>query len=105
MSDLTNNFLVEFHDHETRHVYADELLNTFIATQIKVLREEREWTQSSLAERAGMRQERISVLEDINYESWSVKTLKRLAKAFDVRLSIKFETFGSFLKDFDEFQR
>ena len=105
MSELTDRFKEEFKDKETRHIYADDFLNTYIATQLKVLREDREWTQKQLAEEAGMRQERISVLEDVNYESWSVKTLKRLAQAFDLRLSIKFETFGSFLKDFDEFSR
>src|SRR5689334_15214852 len=103
MSELTDRFKEEFKDKETRHIYADDFLNTYIATQLKVLREDREWTQKQLAEEAGMRQERISVLEDVNYESWSVKTLKRLAQAFDLRLSIKFETFGSFLKDFDDF--
>jgi transcriptional regulator with XRE-family HTH domain len=105
MSELTDRLRVEFRDEETRHIYADDFLNTYIASQLKVLREDREWTQRFLAERAGMRQERISVLEDVNYESWSVKTLKRLARAFDVRLSIKFETFGSFLAEFDQFTR
>lgn len=105
MSDLTKNFIVEFQDKETRHIYADDFLNTYIATQLKVLREDRGWTQSRVAEESGMKQERISVLEDVNYESWSLKTLKRLAKAFDLRLSVKFETFGSFLRDFDNFSR
>lgn len=103
MSELTERLRVEFRDEETRHIYADDFLNTYIASQLKVLREDREWTQRFLAERAGMRQERISVLEDVNYEAWSVKTLKRLAQAFDLRLSIKFESFGSFLTDFDQF--
>ncbi|MDX6444884.1 MAG: hypothetical protein QOH71_1958 [Blastocatellia bacterium] len=105
MSELTKNLREEFKDKETRHIYAEDFLNTLIATQLKVLREDHEWTQTQLAQEAGMQQERISVLENINYESWSVKTLKRLAKALDVRLSIKFESFGSFLKDFDSFNR
>src|SRR5947209_1065158 len=105
MSELTNKFRTEFRDEETRHIYAEDLLNTYIATQIKVLREQREWSQQVLAERAGMRQERISVLEDVDYEAWSVRTLKRLARAFDLRLSIKFESFGSFLTEFDQFNR
>ncbi len=105
MSELTDKFRMEFRDEETRHIYADDFLNTYIASQLKVLREDHGWTQQRLAERAGMRQERISVLEDVNYESWSVRTLKRLAKAFDLRLSIKFESFGSFLREFDEFSR
>jgi transcriptional regulator with XRE-family HTH domain len=70
-----------------------------------VLREDREWTQSKLADESGMKQERISVLEDVDYESWTIKTLKRFARAFDLRLSIKFESFGSFLTDYDEFSR
>ncbi len=105
MSELTNRLRVEFRDEETRHIYAEDFLNTYIATQLKVLREDRNWTQRQLAERAGMRQERISVLEDVNYEAWSVRTLKRLAKAFDLRLSIKFESFASFLTEFDHFRR
>ncbi|HET6977214.1 MAG TPA: helix-turn-helix transcriptional regulator [Pyrinomonadaceae bacterium] len=105
MSELTNRLRVEFRDEETRHIYADDFLNTYIASQLKVLREDRNWTQRQLAERAGMRQERISVLEDVNYEAWSVRTLKRLAQAFDLRLSIKFESFGSFLTEFDQFRR
>lgn len=103
MSELTEKFRTEFRDEETRHIYADDFLNTYIASQLKVLREERGMTQQALAERAGMRQERISVLEDVNYEAWSVRTLKRLAVAFDLRLSIKFESFGSFLREFEEF--
>jgi transcriptional regulator with XRE-family HTH domain len=105
MSELSDNWITEFQDKETRHIYADNFLNTWIATQLKVLREQREWTQSQLAEEAGMKQERISLLEDVNYESWTIKTLKRFARAFDVRLSIKFESFGSLLRDYEEFSR
>src|ERR1700730_9613642 len=105
MSDLTENFLTEFQDKETRHIYADDLLNTYLATQLKVLREEKGWTQERLAEEVGMKQERISVLEDVNYEAWTAKTLRRLAHAFDLRLSIKFETFGSFIRDFENLDR
>lgn len=105
MSELTENLRKEFQDHETRHIYAEDFLNTYIATQIKVLREQAGWTQSELAERAGMKQERISVLEDVNYSSWTATVLKRLAKAFEMRLSIKIESFGSFLDDFEHFSR
>jgi transcriptional regulator with XRE-family HTH domain len=105
MNELTKKWITEFQDKETRHIYADNFLNTWIATQLKVLREDREWTQSKLADESGMKQERISVLEDVDYESWTIKTLKRFARAFDLRLSIKFESFGSFLTDYDEFSR
>ncbi len=105
MSELTEKFKEEFKDKETRHIYADDFLNTYIATQIKVLREEAGLTQAELAEKAGMKQERISVLEDVNYSSWTANVLKRLAKAFDMRLSIKIESFGSYLKEFESFNR
>jgi transcriptional regulator with XRE-family HTH domain len=105
MNELTKNWIREFQDKETRHIYAENFLNTQIATQLKVLREDREWTQQRLAQETGMKQERISVLEDVNYESWTIKTLKRFAWAYDLVLSIKFENFGTFLKDYDSFSR
>jgi len=105
MNELIENLRMEFHDEETRHIYAEDLLNSYIATQIKVLREKEGWTQSELAERAGMKQERISVLEDVNYSSWTASVLKRIAKAYDLRLSIKFESFGSYMDEFENFNR
>jgi predicted XRE-type DNA-binding protein len=72
MSDLRSNLQQDFHDKDFRHVYADESLNTYIATQIKVLREQQELTQKDLAILTGMAQPRIAVLEDVNYSSWSI---------------------------------
>lgn len=105
MSELRGSLREEFHDKEYRHAYADESLNTYIATQIKVLREQRELTQKQLADLAGMAQPRIAVLEDINYSSWSINTLRRLAEAFDVRLSVKFETFSSLIPEIETFSK
>ena len=90
---------------EYRHGYADEFLNESIATQIKVLREQRGWTQEQLAEEAKMKQSRISVLENVNYEARSISTLKRLAEAFDLTLRVSFESFGSRLVDIERFSR
>jgi transcriptional regulator with XRE-family HTH domain len=101
MSELTENIREELKDKETRFIYDDDLLNTYIATQIRTLREQRDWTQQRLAEEAGMKQERISVLEDVNYSSWTAKVLRRLAEAFDLRLTIKFEEFNTYFKDFE----
>ena len=99
------NLLEDFHDPDFREVYADEFLNAKIATQIKVLREQRGMTQAQLAELAEMKQERISVLEDVNYESWTLNVLRRLAKAFDLRISVEFKDFGSFFEEFATFGR
>ena len=46
----------DFADPEYAYAYADGFLDSYIATQIKVLRENREWTQARLALEAGMRQ-------------------------------------------------
>jgi transcriptional regulator with XRE-family HTH domain len=99
MSELRNNLRAEFHEKEYRHAYADESLNVYIATQIKVLREQRTLTQKQLADLAGMAQPRIAVLEDVNYSSWSINTLRRLAEAFDLRLTVSFENFSSLVNE------
>jgi len=95
----------KFEDREYRASYAESFLDTSIATQIRVLREQRELTQAELAELAGMKQSRISALEDANYSRWSIATLKRLARAFDVPLNVGFGTFGGLLADIDGFNR
>ncbi len=105
LNEITSSYLEEFQDKETRHIYVDEFLNAKIATQIKALREQRGWTQGELAERAGMKQERISVLEDVNYSAWTLNILRRLAEAFDLRINLTFEDFGSFLQEFAGFNR
>ena len=105
MSELMETLRAEFQDEEYRHSYAEECLNTMIATQIKVLREQRKMTQEALAEKTGMKQPRLSVMEDANYSSWSINTLKRLARAFDVALAVKFEAFSDVILDFESLSR
>jgi transcriptional regulator with XRE-family HTH domain len=105
MSELRHSLREEFQNKDYRLSYADESLSTYIATQIKVLREQRNWTQQELANFSGMAQPRIALLEDINYSSWSISTLKRLAQAFDLRLSVKFETFSSLIPEIETFSR
>lgn len=52
-----------------------------------------------------MKQSRISALEDADYSKWSIGTLKRLARAFDVPLNVTFGTFGGLLIDISRFSR
>ncbi len=99
MTELIDRLREEFQDKEYRHAYADEFLNSWIATQVKVLREQRGWTQEELASEVGMKQSRISLLENVHYSAWSLNTLKRLAQAFDTILKVSFETFGTRLTD------
>ena len=71
----------------------DRTLSILLALKkrIKELRKEKGWTQAELGERAGgMKQERISALENVDYDAWTVKTLRKLAKAFDTGLQVSF---------------
>jgi len=98
-SDIRKELLTDFLDKDYAHGYIDEFLNTEIATQIRVLREEQKLTQNELAVLAGMKQERISVLEDVYYDGWTIKILKKLAEALDVTLKVSFESFTDRIKD------
>lgn len=98
MNVLTENLKLELKDPEYRAAYAESFLDLWIATQIRALREQRGLSQAALAEKAEMKQTAISRLEDINH-SPSINTLKRLARAFGLYLSVKFEPFGNLLED------
>lgn len=95
MKELVETLSREFNNKEYAHSYMEEISNISLATQIKVLREQRGWTQEELADKSGMKQERISKIEDINYGSWTAKTLRKLAEAFDVNINISFEKFST----------
>ena len=99
MSDLVEKLKIGFQDSDYRHAYCDEFLNSFIATQIKILREQRGWTQEKLATFASLHQSQISEMEDVSYSSWTLNTLRKLAEAFDLTLSFSFEEFGKRIKD------
>jgi transcriptional regulator with XRE-family HTH domain len=79
---------------EYRDSYVAAHISNTVASQIFMLREARGWTQKELAQKAGMKQSRISALEDPNYENIEVGTLKRLASAFDVALTARFIPFS-----------
>lgn len=95
----------ELGDEEYRDVFFMDVVNGFIASQIKANREGRGWTQKELGERVEMKQSRISVLEDVNYESWSLRTLRRIAKAFGLVLSVRFVSVGAALKEYASFSK
>jgi transcriptional regulator with XRE-family HTH domain len=77
-----------------RDAYVAAHISNTVASQILMLREAKGWTQTQLAEKSGMRQSRISALEDPNYENVEAATLRRLASAFDVALTIRFIPFS-----------
>jgi transcriptional regulator with XRE-family HTH domain len=80
-----------------RDSYVSAHISNTVAAQISSMREDREWTQSQLAEKTGMKQSRISTLEDPNYENVEIATLKRIASAFEVALTIRFVPFSELM--------
>jgi len=95
----------EFKDQEYREAYAEDFLNTSIAAQLQVIREQRELTQAQLAEKVGTQQAGISRLENVNYSAWKIETLKKLAFALGCRLKVSIETFGSLIDEVTNFSR
>jgi transcriptional regulator with XRE-family HTH domain len=81
---------------EHRDAFVSAYVDQTIPFQIRALRlsKQRNWTQEQLATEAGMKQERISALENPNYGQFSLKTLKQLASAFGVALIVRFASFG-----------
>jgi transcriptional regulator with XRE-family HTH domain len=99
MDDERSFLIGELADKQAREQYASELLDSHIALQIKTLRQQRGWSQAELAERAGKFQSQISSMEQIDFSSWKISTLRQLANAFDLALVVRFESFGRFLDE------
>jgi len=102
---LRQRLRIDLTDKDYRHAYADEHLNLSIGTQIKVIREQQGMTQADLADRIGTKQAGVSRLESANYASWSIAALRRLAEAFDLRLRVSFEEFGTLWEEVHYFSR
>jgi len=79
---------------EEREALVESQIFVGIPMQLHSMRRREGWSQKELADRAGDHQGRISLLENIGYESYTVKTLIRIAAAFDVALIVKFAPFS-----------
>lgn len=95
MGVIADELREELTDVEFSEGYAESFLDSYIATQIKVLREDRGLTQCQLAVLAETSQTAISRVENVNYSGWTIGTLKKLARAFEVRLKVSFEEYGT----------
>src|SRR5713101_231329 len=105
MADIGEILRHDLRNREFSEGYAESFLDTYVATQIKVLREQRGLTQKRLADELQTSQGVISRIEGADYASWNVKTLKKIARVYNVRLHISFETYGSLIGDVKRFSR
>jgi len=92
--------LSKLRDPEYRRAFSSAQARRTISAQIKKLRSSagRDWTQKELGERAGMKQNAIARLENPSYGEYSVRTLQRIADAFDVGLVVKFAPFSEVIE-------
>jgi transcriptional regulator with XRE-family HTH domain len=78
---------------DARSRFIESNLSKYLAYQIRAMREQKDWNQMDLGGRVGMNQNAISRLENPFYGKHTLTTLKRLAKAFDVALVVRFAPF------------
>lgn len=96
---------VEFSNKEYRESYAEGFLDTWISTQIQVLRQSRGMTQADLAAACGTKQSGIARVENANYQKVNLNLLRRIASSLDVRLKVSFETYGTLIEEALRFSR
>lgn len=84
-----------FANRRYREAFVEAHLSSTIAAQIQTMRQDRNLTQSELAGISGMKQSRISLLEDPENTSLSISTLRRLAAAFNVALIVRFVPYSA----------
>ena len=80
----------ELQDPAFRKAYEEEEIFANLAIQIAKLREEKSLSQKELASLLHTSQQMVSRLEDPHNGSFSLKTLLRLARAFNKKLSVQF---------------
>jgi transcriptional regulator with XRE-family HTH domain len=80
-------------DKEYRHGFVNAQIEIDLPFQIRALRKQRELTQPQLADLTGMKQSRISKMEKPGAAHFTLETLRRLAKALDVALLVRFAPF------------
>lgn len=84
---------------EYRHAYMQSAIEQGIAWQIKINRERRSMSQSTLAEAIGSKQSAISRAEDPSYGRHSLDTLVKIANTFDCALQVKFVPYSKLARD------
>jgi transcriptional regulator with XRE-family HTH domain len=105
MADIDEQLQQDLRDPEFSEGYAESFLDTYVSTQLKVLREQRHLTQKEVARKLETSQNVISRSENADYASWNINTLKKFARLYEVRLHISFETYGSLIGEMKRFGR
>jgi transcriptional regulator with XRE-family HTH domain len=84
-------------DRDFRNEYMMDQVRTYIAFQIRALREQRRWNQGDLARESGKTQSVISRLEDPDYGKLSLQTCLEIAVAYDLPLLVQITEWDDWL--------
>ena len=82
---------------DMREAYLAAQTRTRIANQIRVIRQQRGWSQEEFAKAVEKPQSNVSRLESRDYGSFTLKTLLEIASTFDVGLIVEFVPYEDFL--------
>lgn len=81
-----------------RDGYVSAHVRSWVANQIRVLRKERNLSQSDFAAKLGKPQSVVSRMEDPSYGKLTIQSLLAVASACDVALEVRFVSFPDFLQ-------
>ena len=81
-----------------RETFVAAAIKGMLPKQIKVLRKQRDWSQSELAKTAGLTQGVVSRAEDPGYGNLTINSLLRIAAGFDCVFVGRFVTFSEFTR-------
>ena len=86
----TEKLISKLSERDYRHAYMMEGVKTWIARQVRTLREQRHWSQDDLGRETRKPQSAISRVEDPDYGKLTLQTLFDLAQAYDLPLLVQF---------------
>lgn len=88
----------DLHGKDFRDAHLEASLAWAIRTQVRLIREDRGWTQRELAEKSGVSYAAINRLENLSVPfSVNIGTLLDIAEAFDCALVVRFESWSNYL--------
>jgi len=93
----SEKFVSKLSERDYRHAYMMEGVKTWIARQVRALREQRGWSQDDLGRETEKPQSAISRVEDPDYGKLTLQTLFDLARAYDVPLLVQFVEWSDWL--------
>lgn len=92
----------DLNNKEYRDAFVRSSVFSWIAFQIRELREQRELSQMDLANLSGKKQSVISRIETSSQNGMNLSTLFEVASALDIALLVKFVPFSRWIQEYED---